>query len=69
MESAGSGTAVTDVVVTSWRPPESVTSIFNVTGAHASNSGGVFNSPQLLMLSGIGDPDHLKDVGIDPVCH
>ncbi len=30
-------------------------------------SGGVFNSPQLLMLSGIGDPDHLKDVGIDPV--
>ncbi len=30
-------------------------------------SGGVFNSPQLLMLSGIGDPDHLKDFGIEPV--
>ncbi len=30
-------------------------------------SGGVFNSPQLLMLSGIGDPDHLKDVGIETV--
>lgn len=28
-------------------------------------SGGVINSPQLLMLSGIGDPDHLRRVGID----
>ncbi len=30
-------------------------------------SGGVFGSPQLLMLSGIGPADHLKDVGIEPV--
>ncbi len=30
-------------------------------------SGGVFNSPQLLMLSGIGPADHLKEVGIEPV--
>ena len=30
-------------------------------------SGGVFNSPQLLMLSGIGPADHLRDVGIQPV--
>jgi choline dehydrogenase-like flavoprotein len=29
-------------------------------------SGGVFNTPQLLMLSGIGDPDHLREVGIEP---
>jgi choline dehydrogenase len=28
-------------------------------------SGGVINSPQLLQLAGIGDPDHLKDMGID----
>ena len=28
-------------------------------------AGGVFNTPQLLMLSGIGDPDHLRDVGIE----
>ena len=28
-------------------------------------SGGAINTPQLLMLSGIGDPDHLKSVGID----
>jgi choline dehydrogenase-like flavoprotein len=30
-------------------------------------SGGVFNSPQLLMLSGIGPADHLREVGIDPI--
>ncbi|NOD85176.1 GMC family oxidoreductase [Ruegeria sp. HKCCD6119] len=30
-------------------------------------SGGAINSPQILMLSGIGDPDHLKKNGIDPV--
>ena len=30
-------------------------------------SGGAINSPQLLMLSGIGDPASLKQNGIDPV--
>jgi choline dehydrogenase len=30
-------------------------------------SGGAINSPQLLMLSGIGPAAHLRDVGIDPV--
>ncbi len=30
-------------------------------------SGGAINSPQVLMLSGIGDPEHLKDHGVDPV--
>ncbi len=29
-------------------------------------SGGAINSPQILMLSGIGDPDHLKANGIEP---
>lgn len=29
-------------------------------------SGGVFNSPQLLMLSGIGPADHLREMGITP---
>jgi choline dehydrogenase len=29
--------------------------------------GGAYNSPQLLMLSGIGDPDELKALGIAPV--
>jgi choline dehydrogenase len=30
-------------------------------------SGGTFNSPQLLMLSGVGDPDELRSFGITPV--
>jgi choline dehydrogenase-like flavoprotein len=30
-------------------------------------SGGAFNSPQLLMLSGIGPADHLRKVGIEPL--
>jgi 4-pyridoxate dehydrogenase len=29
--------------------------------------GGVFNSPQVLMLSGIGPAEHLRSVGITPV--
>ncbi len=29
-------------------------------------SGGAINSPQLLMLSGIGDPDQLRAVGVQP---
>ncbi len=28
-------------------------------------AGGVFNSPQLLMLSGIGPADHLRDTGVE----
>ena len=31
--------------------------------------GGAFNSPQLLQLSGIGDADHLRSVGVEPVHH
>ena len=30
-------------------------------------AGGAINSPQLLMLSGIGDASHLKSVGIQPL--
>ncbi|MEM8746187.1 MAG: choline dehydrogenase [Actinomycetota bacterium] len=29
--------------------------------------GGAFNSPQLLQLSGVGDPEHLRSVGVDTV--
>ena len=30
-------------------------------------SGGAINSPQLLMLSGVGPADHLREVGVDVV--
>ena len=30
-------------------------------------AGGVFNTPQLMMLSGIGEAEHLREVGIEPV--
>ena len=30
-------------------------------------SGGAVNTPQLLMLSGIGPADHLREVGVDVV--
>ena len=32
-------------------------------------SGGAYNSPQLLVLSGIGDADELKKLGIAAVHH
>jgi len=31
--------------------------------------GGAFNSPQLLQVSGIGDSEHLKKIGVEPVHH
>ncbi len=31
--------------------------------------GGAFNSPQLLQLSGIGNAEHLRSVGVEPVHH
>ncbi|HTJ64649.1 MAG TPA: choline dehydrogenase [Alphaproteobacteria bacterium] len=36
-----------------------------VQGGEIILSGGVFNSPQLLMLSGVGDGDHLRSVGLN----
>jgi choline dehydrogenase len=29
--------------------------------------GGAVNSPQLLQISGIGDPDHLRSIGVAPI--
>ncbi len=38
-----------------------------VTGREVILSAGAINSPQLLQLSGIGDAEHLKSVGLDVV--
>jgi choline dehydrogenase len=31
--------------------------------------GGAINTPQLLQVSGVGDADHLRSLGIEPVAH
>jgi choline dehydrogenase len=38
-----------------------------VPAAEVILCGGAFNSPQLLQLSGVGDPEHLRSLGIDVV--
>ena len=38
-----------------------------VRGSEVILSGGAFNSPQLLQLSGIGNAEYLRSVGVDPV--
>lgn len=42
---------------------------YDVTAGEVILSGGAINSPQLLQLSGIGDAEHLRSVGIEPVHH
>ena len=39
----------------------------SVRAAKVICCGGAFNTPQLLQVSGVGDPDHLRSVGVDPV--
>ena len=38
-----------------------------VLGGEVILAGGAINTPQLLQLSGIGDPDELRPLGIEPV--
>ncbi|WP_214406159.1 choline dehydrogenase [Pseudonocardia lacus] len=42
---------------------------YHVSGGEIVLCGGSFNSPQLLQLSGVGNADELKDVGITPIHH
>lgn len=66
------GAHVTRVVIDGDR----VTGVSYVTGGELRTArvrrevvlcGGAVNTPQILMLSGIGPSDHLRDVGIEPV--
>ncbi|MEM7142481.1 MAG: choline dehydrogenase [Actinomycetota bacterium] len=41
--------------------------LHTVEAGEIISCGGAFNSPQLLQLSGIGDPEHLGGLGIDTV--
>jgi choline dehydrogenase len=41
--------------------------VHEVRAAEIISCGGAFNSPQLLQLSGIGDPRHLEPLGIEMV--
>lgn len=41
--------------------------VHTVSAGEVVLSGGAVNSPQLLMLSGIGPADHLREVGVDVV--
>ena len=41
----------------------------SVTAKEVIVCGGAFNSPQLLQVSGIGDRDRLRSVGVEPVHH
>jgi choline dehydrogenase len=40
-----------------------------VTAGEVILCGGAFNTPQLLQLSGIGDADHLRSVGVEAAHH
>ncbi len=46
---------------------ESGGEVFRIDADEVILSGGAINSPQLLMLSGVGPEDHLREFGIDVV--
>jgi choline dehydrogenase len=58
------GTRATGVDYRPWRGAGR-----HVTAGEVVLCGGAFNSPQLLQVSGIGDADLLRAVGVDPVHH
>ncbi len=43
--------------------------IQNIYGKEIILCGGAINTPQILQLSGIGNAEHLKKIGIEPVHH
>nr|WP_289039436.1 choline dehydrogenase [uncultured Allobacillus sp.] len=43
--------------------------IHHVNAGEVILSGGAFNTPQLLQLAGVGDAEHLRSVGVEPIHH
>ncbi|CAN5790185.1 choline dehydrogenase [soil metagenome] len=58
------GTRATGVDYRTWRGAHR-----HVAAGEVVLCGGAFNSPQLLQVSGVGDADHLRSVGVTPVHH
>ena len=58
------GTRATGVEYRTWRGSQRT-----VRAGEVILCGGAFNSPQLLQVSGVGDADHLRGVGVDLVHH
>ena len=58
------GTTAKGIEVSDWRNPLEKETFY---GQEVILSGGAINSPQLLQLSGIGNADELKGLGVDPV--
>ena len=58
------GTRATGVTYRTWRGTSRT-----VRANEVVLCGGAFNSPQLLQVSGVGDRDHLSDVGVPLVHH
>ncbi|MUH46633.1 MAG: FAD-dependent oxidoreductase, partial [Actinobacteria bacterium] len=40
-----------------------------ITAGEVILCGGAFNTPQLLQLSGIGDAEYLRSIGVEPIHH
>jgi len=58
------GTTAKGIQVSNWKNAQDTETIY---GDEIILSGGAINSPSLLQLSGIGNADYLKSVGIEPV--
>jgi choline dehydrogenase len=63
------GTRATGVEYTQRRPGGRGGSTKRVTAGEIILCGGAFNSPQLLQVSGVGNADELRGVGVTPIAN